>query len=138
MNHRYLFLILIVLIMTMTMMIRIIIMMMMMMIIEIIKNFQIERNWVFLCVCFWRKDETQTWKFVFYKPHWAGKMVDYFTHFLSYVISLKAEVDWSILQWLCLQILGLQAPCVIRPFNFCLKSKIENWCQIFDFFLILL
>ena len=61
-------------------------------------------------------------------------MVDYFTHFLSYFISLKAEVDWSILQWLCLQILGLQAPCVIRPFNFCLKSKIENWCQILDFF----
>ena len=61
-------------------------------------------------------------------------MVDYFTHFLSYFISLKAEVDRSILQWLCLQILGLQAPCVIRPFNFCLKSKIENWCQIFDFF----
>ena len=116
----------------MIIMIRIIIMMMMMRI-ESWKLSNREKLG-FLCVCFWRKDETQTWKFVFYKPHWAGKMVDYFIHFLSYFISLKAEVDWSILQWLCLQILGLQAPCVIRPFNFCLKSKIENWCQILDFF----
>ena len=30
-------------------------------------------------------------------------------------------------------LLGGSGPCVIRPFNFCLKSKIENWCQFLIF-----
>ena len=42
-------------------------------------------------------------------------------------VNEQARVFKSMLPWM------QSGPCVIRPFNFRLKSKIENWCQFWIF-----
>ena len=42
-------------------------------------------------------------------------------------VNEQARVFKSMLPWM------QSGPCVIRPFNFRLKSKIENWCQFLIF-----